>query len=85
MIYEMATLQPPFTGKDFAGLYNKIKTGIYPHISPIKYSKELAAFVKKMIVLNPKHRLSASALLSLAKFSNLKENRSSLDDEIHLL
>ena len=48
MLYEMATLQPPFVGKDFAGLYNKIKTGVYAPISPIKYSKELAAFLKKM-------------------------------------
>ena len=85
MIYEMATLNPPFIGKDFKALYSKIKTGVYAPISPIKYSQELASFVKKMIVLNPKQRLPASKLLAITKFSSLKENRASLDGEIHLL
>jgi serine/threonine protein kinase len=68
----MATLMPPFTGKDFPSLYRKIKSGVYAPISSTKYSKELAAFLKKMIVLNPKQRLTASELLKITKFSSLK-------------
>lgn len=38
-----------------------------------------------MILLNPKQRPSASVLLNFAKFSNLKENRVSFEEEINLL
>ena len=85
LLYEMATLQPPFVGKDFAGLYNKIKTGVYAPISPIKYSKELAAFLKKMIVLSPRQRCTAEQLLHIAKFEDLKESQTFSEEEINLL
>ena len=38
VIYEMATLEPPFKAEDMEGLFGLVTSGVYPPI-PANYSK----------------------------------------------
>jgi NIMA (never in mitosis gene a)-related kinase len=62
VIYEMATLKPPFRAEDMDGLYKKVTKGSYQHIDE-KYSKNLSETIKSMLQVNPIGRPSASQLL----------------------
>lgn len=48
LIYEMATLQPPFKALNMELLYKKVLSGQYPPM-PNKFSTELAAFIATML------------------------------------
>ncbi len=48
VLYEMATLKPPFKAGDMAGLSRKVQTGVYPAI-PTKYSKDLSMMLKVLL------------------------------------
>lgn len=64
VLYELATLSPPFNGDSMKELYNKVMCGIYKKISP-KYSSELSLIISPMLQIDPKKRLSCSQILSL--------------------
>jgi len=53
VIYEMATLEPPFKASDLQGLYKKVKLGQYKPISSF-YSQELAEVIGFMLKVKPK-------------------------------
>jgi NIMA (never in mitosis gene a)-related kinase len=52
VLYEIASLRPPFKAPDMKGLYKKITTVDYPPISP-KYSSDLFGVIKLMLQVNP--------------------------------
>ena len=62
VIYEMATLKPPFRAEDMDGLYKKVIKGSYQKIGD-EYSKSLASVLKSMLQVNPSNRPSADQLV----------------------
>lgn len=62
MLYEIATLQPPFKSSDMDGLFKKVLKGHYPSI-PDSYSPDLASIIKKLIAVIPASRPSCDQLL----------------------
>lgn len=80
VIYEAASLKPPFRAEDMEGLYNKIVKGAFQKL-PGHFSVDLNDFTNLMLKVNPKSRYSADELLSLPLIIdkiksgvNLKEN-----------
>ena len=63
VIYEMATLKPPFRAEDMDGLYKKVIKGAYTKMGD-NYSKQLQAAIKSMLQVNPANRPDAGQLLS---------------------
>lgn len=64
VIYEMATLKPPFRAEDMDGLYKKVVKGSYQKISD-SFSKQLSSVIKSMLQVNPANRPTASELLKV--------------------
>lgn len=63
VIYEMATLKPPFRAEDMDGLYKKVIKGSYAKLGD-NYSKQLSGVIKMMLQVNPANRPNADTLLS---------------------
>lgn len=63
VIYEVASLAPPFQAMDMKGLYKKVIAGDYPPIPPL-YSEDLTRVIKLMLKVDPRSRPSCSELLS---------------------
>lgn len=63
VVYEMATLKPPFRAEDMDGLYKKVIKGSYSKLGD-NYSKQLSAVIKMMLQVNPANRPNADTLLS---------------------
>ena len=63
VIYEMATLKPPFRAEDMDGLYKKVIKGAYTKIGD-NVSKQIAQIIKSMLQVNPSNRPDASQLLN---------------------
>jgi NIMA (never in mitosis gene a)-related kinase len=61
VIYEMATLKPPFRAEDKEGLYKKVLLGEFKQI-PELFSKELGELIGQMLQVNPSKRPDASRL-----------------------
>jgi NIMA (never in mitosis gene a)-related kinase len=55
LLYELATLRPPFLAKDFPGLSRKITLGYYEPI-PSTYSKKLIDLIKKCLTVKTSDR-----------------------------
>ncbi|KAL4473371.1 hypothetical protein ABPG72_015614 [Tetrahymena utriculariae] len=64
VLYELATLSPPFNGESMKELYGKIMSGVYKKISP-KYSIEMSNMISNMLQIDPKKRFSCSQILQL--------------------
>ena len=64
VLYEMASLKPPFRADDMEGLYLRVTKGAYAKL-PGHYSTGLSELIGHMLQVNPKSRLSAAELLSL--------------------
>ena len=62
VIYEMATLKPPFRAEDMDGLYKKVIKGSYQKIGD-NFSKSLSSVIKSMLQVNPGNRPSAAQLV----------------------
>lgn len=62
ILYEMATLKPPFRAEDMDGLYKKVIKGSYQKIGE-SFSKSLSSAIKSMLQVNPSNRPSAEQLL----------------------
>lgn len=63
LLYELATLRPPFVAKDFPGLSRKVTLGYYEPISSANYSKKLIDMIKRCLVVKMQDRSSAKDLL----------------------
>ncbi len=55
VLYEMVSLNPPFTAKDMKGLYAKVIKGVYPKI-PSHYSTDLSGMISNLLQVDPKKR-----------------------------
>ena len=64
VIYEMATLRPPFQAQSMEELYKKVMRGIFPKISS-KYSEDLSDVLKLMIQVEVGARPSCDELLKM--------------------
>ena len=62
LIYEMATLQPPFLANDYNRLVVKIKEGRYRRL-PSTYSDDLNKVIKAMLELSTTRRASVRSLM----------------------
>eukprot|EP00347_Sterkiella_histriomuscorum_P019924 403339782 len=63
VLYEIATLQPPFKANDMDGLFKKVLKGSYPQI-PEQYSSDLAKIIKKLICVHASGRPSCDQILN---------------------
>ena len=63
IIYEMATLRPPFQGHDMEELYDNVQKGVYNRL-PSCYSKELQSVIDFCLRKSAVSRPSADELLS---------------------
>eukprot|EP00668_Euglena_longa_P020850 GGOE01025955.1.p1 GENE.GGOE01025955.1~~GGOE01025955.1.p1 ORF type:complete len:409 (+),score=118.20 GGOE01025955.1:1-1227(+) len=63
LLYELMALKMPFNALDMKGLMYKILRVIYDP-PPLSYSQELRALVGKLLVKEPKARLTAAELLA---------------------
>jgi NIMA (never in mitosis gene a)-related kinase 1/4/5 len=66
LIYEMATLQPPFKAPNMDLLYKKVLSGQYPSI-PNTYSNELAVLIGSLLQVIPQKRPSCDHILQHSK------------------
>ena len=71
LMYECATLRPPFLANDFPSLAKKINTGYFDPI-PAVYSKRLSDMIKTCLRVNFRERPSATDLLSDSVFQYMQ-------------
>jgi len=64
VLYEMCTLNPPFTDTSMQGLSKKVLKGIYPAI-PSTYSKDLSSMVATLLQVSPTKRPSCAQILHM--------------------
>ena len=62
VLYEIATLKPPFRANDMNGLYKRVLKGIYPPIDQ-SYSRDLAQVISKMLNVEASQRPSCREIL----------------------
>lgn len=62
VIYELATLKPPFRAQDLEGLYHKVIKGVYSKL-PSHYSVDLNNIIKMMLQVDPQKRPGCDELL----------------------
>lgn len=62
VLYEAATLNPPFRGRDMRELYQRVLSGRYTEISA-RYSRELSKVIKMLLQVNPVARPSCGRIL----------------------
>lgn len=62
VLYELTSLNPPFTAKDMSGLYKAVLKGVYPKI-PSQYSNDLSEMIKSLLQVEPKNRPSMKEIL----------------------
>lgn len=64
VLYEMCTLNPPFTDTSMKGLCKKVLKGTYPSI-PSVYSKDLSSMIQTLIQVSPSKRPSWNQILHM--------------------
>lgn len=64
VIYEAASLKPPFRAEDMEGLYRKVIKGEFPPI-PRTFSSDLHSIIASLLQVNPSSRPSCSQVLSI--------------------
>lgn len=69
VLYELMALRMPFNALDMKGLMYKIMRVIYDP-PPLSYSSELRVLVGKLLVKDPRARLTATELLSQSLFQS---------------
>lgn len=52
VIYEMASLRPPFQATNLEGLFKKVKIGKFDRL-PAVYSRDLQTIINLMLKVNP--------------------------------
>jgi NIMA (never in mitosis gene a)-related kinase len=63
VLYEMATLNPPFRAANMNGLYQKVQRGHYDPVSG--YSNDLQAMIKNCLQVQPTSRPSCEKILQM--------------------
>jgi NIMA (never in mitosis gene a)-related kinase len=79
VLYELAALDTPFKGADMAQLYRRITSGVIADI-PHAYSRDLMAFIRTLLKINPDARPTCEQILNRyftsASRSILRDNTS---------
>jgi NIMA (never in mitosis gene a)-related kinase len=83
VIYEMATLRPPFRAEDMDGLYKKVIKGIYPKL-PSHFSVDMNNLIRLVLQVRPNQRPSCEKLLSLPFMVKRMENKMLLENDENL-
>lgn len=81
VIYELATLKPPFRAQDLEGLYHKVIKGAYSKL-PSHYSVDLNNMIKLMLQVDPDKRPSCDDLLQSNLIRSRIEVRSNIETEV---
>lgn len=63
VLFETATLRPPFRAENMDGLYRKVTRGVYPRI-PACFSQQVADVIAWLLRVNPRERPTVSELLA---------------------
>ena len=63
VLYEMATLLPPFRAQSMQALSQKVQTGKFDPL-PREFSNDLASIISKCLTVDPKKRPSCETILS---------------------
>eukprot|EP01039_Chlorochromonas_danica_P002454 gene2454-2689_t len=69
MIYELASLRPPFLGDSFPALKRAVLAGRYPAL-PRVYSEALTRVIAAMLQLQPRDRPNAQQLLAMPEIAS---------------
>lgn len=69
MLYEMASLRPPFMGKNMDKLYKKVCTGLYDPISS-KFSDGLSSMIANLLKVKASERPSCNQILETKEFKD---------------
>ena len=80
VIYEMATLRPPFRAEDMDGLYKKVIKGVYPKL-PSHFSVDLNNLIRLQLQVRSNQRPSCEKQLSLPFMVKRMENKMLLEKE----
>lgn len=86
ILYEMASLRPPFVGNSMEELGRKIQCGIYPRI-PSRYSQDMTKMIQQLLVTNPASRPPVALILKspiIQKYKNVVPVHIE-EDEVDLL
>lgn len=78
VLYEAASLKPPFQAEDMKSLYRKVVKGIFPPL-PSSFSEDFREVLSYFIIVDPKKRPTAGQILKLQivnKRVNIKEESS---------
>jgi len=78
VVYEMASLRPPFKSSSVEELYKLVKRGQYPPLSS-KFSKGLKLFVSKCLQTNFKMRPNIKKLMDMEDVKKQLKENSDLD------
>lgn len=81
VIYELATLKPPFRAQDLEGLYHKVIKGVYSKL-PSHYSVDLNNILKMMLNVDPTRRPNCDDLLDSPIIRNRLDPKSPSEIEI---
>ena len=87
VIYEAASLKPPFRAEDMKGLYRRVIKGEYPPL-PKNFSTDLHEFTAKLLRTEPKLRPSCNQILGLSSItrrSGVEESKFDSTETISLL
>ena len=84
VIYEMASLKPPFRAEDMEGLYKRVIKGKFKKL-PSHFSVDLNNFVKLMLRVNPHQRPSAEKLLAMPMITKRLEQNLLMEPEEPLI
>jgi len=83
VLYEIATLKPPFRAEDMEGLYKKVLKGYYPKI-PTHYSQDLSNVIRALLQVSPTLRPSCDKILLLPAITKrMEEKHLTEPDEDH--
>lgn len=82
VLYEAATLKPPFRADDMQGLYERVIKGEYTPINPY-YSKDLNYIIKRLLQIDPNKRPSCEQILSFPCVQRrIKRNNENLENSL---
>ncbi|CAI2359391.1 unnamed protein product [Moneuplotes crassus] len=81
VMYEIATLKPPFRAKDMKSLYMKVIRGYYPSV-PTRYSTDLAEVIQKCLKTSPVKRATAHSLM---ESDEIQEHKKELDQDSQII
>ena len=84
VIYEMASLKPPFRAEDMDGLYKRVIKGRYKPL-PSNYSVDLNNLIKLMLQVKPNQRPSCEKILNLPMVIKRMEEKCLLENEEKLV